>query len=252
MFHLAPWLGHPRPTRPRRAGWPDGFRPRLECLEDRRLLSTVLQFQGLDTISSFAGVGFQENPVANLQAQVNGAPDTNPADFQAQISWGDNGVSGGDLVYTGSANGFADYIIKGSHTYQQTNGNISVSVTVTGPGNTSNTGVTASAATLAMPSMIPGTPPAPVTPSAPPENVVLTLQNVGTYPGSTLVATLLAQVNGQPDTTLSDFQAQINWGDSNGWTPGQLVFEGNKGSSAQYEVFGSHVCQRGANFPITV
>jgi hypothetical protein len=228
-------------------------RPVLECLEDRRLLSTVLQFQGLQIFSSYAGVGFQETPVAVLQAQVNGAPDTNPADFQAQISWGDGTSSKGDLVYTGSANGFADYLIKGSHTYQQTGGNISISTTATGPDNTTITGVTADTDVFGMPSFIPGTPPAPVTPSAPPEDVVLTLQgsitlnsNAGAPLQGAQVATLLAQVNGAPDTTLSDYHAQINWGDNNGWTPGQLVFVGINGSNAEYKVLSSHVYAQGA------
>ncbi len=258
MFRFLRSLRAPARSAVERPNGSGRFRPCLESLEDRRVLSTVLQLQGAILPVSYAGVGFQENTVATLQAQVNGQPDTNPADFQAQINWGP-ATTKGDFVYTGNdSNGFADYLIKGSFTYQQGGGGVPINVTVNGPeGSTQST--TAQPSVFGMPSFIAGTPPAPVTPSAPPENVVLSLggsitlhSTAGVAVQGAEVATLQAQVNGQPDTTLADYHVQINWGDSNGWTPGQLIFTGINGSNAEYEVVGSHVYQVNTPYSIVV
>src|SRR5271168_1263933 len=86
----------------------------LERLEARRLLSgnVRMQFAGPPfRLSSYAGVGFQENDVAFLQAQINDRPDTNKGDFQVTIQWGDGGSSSGDLVYEGSDSSWAEYLI---------------------------------------------------------------------------------------------------------------------------------------------
>ena len=148
------------------------YRPIIEMLEDRRVLSATLQVTGAYGIPSFAGVGFQENQVATLAASVNGEPDPNKGDFQAQIQWGDGGTSNGDLVYTGTNGGFADFLIKGTHTYTQANSDIAINVSVTGPGGSSANGQTAFASVTNMPSGIPGTSPAAATTTAPAAVVV--------------------------------------------------------------------------------
>ena len=67
------------------------------------------------------------------------------------------------------------------------------------------------------------------------------------------VATMQVQVNGQADPTLSDFHAQINWGDSASWTSGDLVYQGTNGSWADYIIKGSHVYQKAdSNIPIVI
>jgi hypothetical protein len=69
------------------------YRPAVELLEDRRLMSTnvVMTLSGEYGISSYAGVGFQGNQVASLSVSVNGEADPHKGDFQAQIQWGDGG-----------------------------------------------------------------------------------------------------------------------------------------------------------------
>jgi hypothetical protein len=225
--------------------------------------STVLQLmQGGNGIPSYAGVGFQQNQVAILQAQVNGAPDTNPSDFQVQINWG-NGVSTGELAPDGTVGSFAQFIVKGSNTYQQpTSGtnSIPITVSVTGPGGVTQSAVTDSASVQSMPSFIPGTPPAPVTPSAPPENVFMLMSfaagvfnTAGVPIQATPVASLQVQVNGALDTNAGDFHAQINWGDSGLWTTGEVVFQGVSGQYAAYQVLGSHTYYKANNdYPVVV
>ena len=150
----------------------------LERLEDRSLLSATLNVSGTYTINSYAGVGFQENEVATLAASVNGEPDTNKGDFQAQIQWGDGATSNGDLVFLGTSGSFADYMIKGSHIYTEVNSSIAITVSVTGPSGSSASEQTAFASVSSMPSGIPGTAPAQGSPSQP-DNVVV--QASGTF-----------------------------------------------------------------------
>ncbi len=115
------------------------LRPFLSRLEDRRLLSGTAQIElyGAYSISSYEGVGFQENEVATMQASLNGQPDTSKGDFQAAIKWGDGGSSSGDFVYVGTNGSFAEYIVKGSHVYQSAGTAIPINMTVTGPGGAS-------------------------------------------------------------------------------------------------------------------
>ncbi len=235
------------------------FRPCLEQLEPRRLLAVVLQLGSATPINSYAGVGFQENEVATLAASDNGEPDSTISNFQATIQWGDGQSSAGGLVYTGSNGAYADFIIKGSHIYAQANSNIPITVTVVSGGNSismqTTYGVVAN-----MPSGIPGTPPSSGTNGAALANVVLQLGSatpINSYAGvgfqENEVATLAASVNGEADSTLSDFQAQINWGDSASWTAGDLVYTGTNGGYGDYIIKGSHVyAQATSNIPIVV
>jgi hypothetical protein len=235
----------------------------LERLEDRRLLTAQIELYGSYIPASYAGVGFQENEVATMQASLNGQPDTNKGDFQAQINWGDGKTSKGDLVYMGSSGSAADYLIKGGHVYQNAGTNIPVDVTVTGPDGTTvslNSNDLDYADVATMPSGIAGTQPPSGGSSAQPENVQIlvyasaiatSFAGVGFQENE--VATMQVSVNGQADTKLSDFHAYINWGDSASWDSGDLVYSGSSGSAADYIIKGSHVYQNAATgIPIVV
>ena len=249
----------PCKTKQRRSS---NFRPHLEQLEHRRLLSASVELSlgSYGTVYSYAGVGLQENEVATLQTQVSGQADPNKGDFHASIQWGDGQSSTGDLVYTGTSGDWAEYIIKGSHIYQQANTNVPIVLYVTGPDGTSVSDQTASADVVAMPSSIPGTPPSPLTNGMQPANVELGLGGYGTvysYAGvgfqENELATLQVQLNGQADPNLSDFHVQINWGDRAAWTTGDLVYTGTSGDWAEYMIKGSHVYQQAnTNIPIVV
>jgi hypothetical protein len=229
-------------------------------LEDRRLLSTVLQLTNGYALDSYAGVGFQENVVAGLAADVNGQPDPNQSDFSAQIRWGDGQWSVGDLVYMGNNGSFSQFLIKGSHIYSQPNSNIPVVVYVTAVDGTTISGQTDYANVTPMPSGIPGTPPPNTNRTMPPSAVDLQLSNgysLDSYAGvgfqENVVASFAADVNGQPDPNLGDFHAEINWGDSASWFSGDLVYQGNNGSFSEFLVKGSHIySQPKSNIPIVV
>jgi hypothetical protein len=261
-----------RGTRPIKQGRSRIFRPLLEQLEDRRLLSTVMQLNAASgTIDSYAGVGFQENYVATLFASVNGQADPNSGDFQAQIDWGDGLSSTGDLVYEGPApvpsneGPMAEFFIMGTHVYQQLGSSIPIVVTVTGPDDTSVAGQTGSADVADMPSGIPGTPPSPPAITSAPEDVGLQFwgsANISSYAGvgfqQNYVAILQTQVNGQEDPQLNDYSVQINWGDSASWTSGELVYEGpapvpaSDGPMSQFLIKGSHVYDQPGTYPVVV
>jgi hypothetical protein len=254
----------------RRNARPTGVRPTLEALEDRVVLSTTQMYlQALppgQNVNSYAGVGLKENQVATLYAQVNGQADPNKADFKAQIQWGDGKSSAGQLVYVGNSSGYAEFLVKGSHVYQQANSNLNISVSVTGQGSAlggSASEQTAQAIVDVMPSGLPGKAPVTPTPTMAPSNVHMYLQTLGSgqyvnsYAGvgfqENVVGRLYSQLNGQADPSLADFHAQINWGDSSTWSAADLVYVGNSSGYAEFLVKGSHVYQQTENdVPIVV
>ncbi len=131
-----------------------------------------IELYGGYSLTSYAGVGFQENEVATMAVSVNGQADTKPADFKAEINWGDGASwDPGSLVYQGTNGNFAEYIIKGSHVYQTADTAIPIVIYVAGPDGTSvslEPNDLDHANVTAMPSGLPGTqPPGPASPSAP-------------------------------------------------------------------------------------
>jgi hypothetical protein len=221
-----------------------------------------LQLDNVVSINSYAGVGFQENVVADgLEISVNGQPGQNKDDIHAQINWGDSAAwTSADLVYTGSDAEKAFYQIKGSHIYNQPGRDIPIVVFVTGPDGTSTSALTAYANVAPMPSGIPGTPPAAAQATAP-SNVWLQLDNVvsiNSYAGVGFQENVVADgleisVNNQPDPNKGDIHAQINWGDSAGWTAGDLIYTGSDGQKSFYLIKGSHIYnQPGSDIPIVV
>ena len=223
--------------------------------------NVVLQLGSATPINSYAGVGFQENEVATLAASLNGEADTTLGDFHAQINFGDSADwTTGDLVFINQNGGFGEYIIKGSHVYTQANTNIPIVVYATGPDGTSVSAQTTYANVANMPSGISGTQPSSLNSGMAPANVVLQLGSatpINAYAGvgfqENEVATLAADVNGEADTRPSDFHAQINWGDSDAWTTGNVVYTDTNGGFGEYTIEGSHVyAHPNTNIPIVV
>jgi hypothetical protein len=218
-----------------------------------------VSFNGSYGVSSYGGVGFQENQVADLYASVNGQADTNLTDFHAQINWGDNSSwTPGDLVYVGTRSSAAEFYIKGSHIYNQPSG-YPIVVYVTGPDGTSTSWQTASARVYAMPSGLPGEQPSQTGTLKAPADVSVSFNGsygVSSYAGvgfqENQVADLFASVNGQADTNPTDFHAQINWGDNSSWTPGDLVYVDTRSSAAEFYIKGSHIYTQPSGYPIVV
>jgi hypothetical protein len=237
--------------------------------------------------NSYVGVGFQQNVVGYLDAQINGHPYTNLEAVKglAQINWGDKHSSAGSLVDMGtdpSNSSYEEYLIKGSHIYQQSNplNGWSISVNAHTPDGTSLSGLTATAFTSPMPGQSPGKPPKAISKPAHPEDVnvqMFTCLNstitgnpaetpsiANSYVGvgfhQNVVGYVDVQLNGNPFTKLTAVKnaAQINWGDSSSWSKGTLVDMGLDPSNSSYEEYavkGSHVYQKASplnGFAITV
>src|SRR5947209_5013899 len=74
----------------RRSRRPTTRKLRFESLERREVMTAnTMVLYNAATINTFANVGFQNNPVATLDAYISGKQDRNPAHFQALINWGD-------------------------------------------------------------------------------------------------------------------------------------------------------------------
>jgi hypothetical protein len=236
----------------------------LEQLENRTLLTAVvMNLTGAVTFNSFTDVGFRENTVANLYASVNNKADTNANHFDAKISWGDGtgNTTKADLVYVGTSGNKAHYLVKGSYTYATQGSNFQITVTVTGPGETTITGNGCKTSVDPMPNGLPGTQPNWGSRSfKPPANVQLEMTQapaITTFAGvgfqRNAVANLYVTLDGKPDTKLADVHAQINWGDSSGWTNAELVYVGINANKAQYLVKGSHVyAEANSSIPVVV
>jgi Putative Ig domain len=104
-----------------------------------------LKLSNIVGINATAGVGFQNNVVANgLQISVNGQPFLTTGDIHAQVNWGDSAYwTPANLVYTGSDAQWASYTVTGSYTYNQPGRNIPIVVYVNGPDGTSTSALTA-------------------------------------------------------------------------------------------------------------
>jgi hypothetical protein len=247
------------------AGSPQRLRswqPRLEILEDRVTPTTVLSIEPDSTISSYAGVGFQQNAVAGLSGTVNGLPDVNPNDFTAQINWGDStGFQNASLAVNNGGGEFSTtFLVKGSHVYS-TVGSYMIEVQATGPGGTtSQPQQVATAEVSNMPSGIDGiTPPAVNNPLGP-SNVTVSIEPDSTlvsYAGvgfqENAVAGLSGTLNAQTDTHKTDFHAFINWGDSNQWFAADIASnQGGGAFSTTFILKASHVYAVAGSYHIVV
>jgi PKD repeat protein len=205
---------------------------------------------GFYQFTSFAGVGFQENVIANVAGTLNGRLDNKPGDYVARVNWGDSDQwDDADIVKNSSGS----LLVKGTHTYAQQD-EYPVVVYVNGPDGTSASEYTAKVIVTDMPSGIPGTQPDGRTSLLPPSDVSLSLggfYQLSLFAGVAFqqktVANLSGFLNGQPDKTVGDYRAQINWGDSDAWDEGDLV-----PANGSILVNGSHVYRTQGTYPIVV
>lgn len=211
----------------------------------------TVNLAGVSGLVSFTGVGFRENLVASLHGTLNGQPDNNLGDYQAQVNWGDSDQwDTADLVPLGNGN----FQVKGSHTYQQQGTAYPVVVYVNGADGTSTARHTSLVTVSPMPSGLPGAEPDSAEPSSQPSQVTVNLAGVSGFTTQAtvgfqakLVASFYGTLNQQPDRDVSHFHAQINWGDSSQWDSGQIL--SNNGSMT---VYGTHTYQTQATYPVVV
>jgi hypothetical protein len=150
--------------------------------------------------------------------------DTNAtaSDYSATVSWGDGSSSTGTV--TGGAGSFS---VSGSHSYSE-EGSLPVAVAITDSDNASNSATTNSTAAVADAALVAGP--------------ACLLTSPRSYDGPT--ATFVDAAS--PSGTLSDFSANINWGDGATSTG---VVSGPGGGP--YSVSGSHTYATTGSFTIT-
>ena len=108
------------------------------------MLSTIAVLNGISTSPSYAGVGFQLNPVATLNVFVDGVLVNNTkSSYSAQIDWGDP-TSPDDITPGYLADGIdavgaisPSFYVKGTHIYDDA-GNYQIQISVTGPNGSTN------------------------------------------------------------------------------------------------------------------
>ncbi len=219
MSLLSRWFGPSRKVRPvvaprRRC------RPSVETLEDRRLLSTIVDVL-LHPITTTEGQAPAGNwTVAQVAVQTNGRAGT--LSSGGTISWGDGATSPAIIVYDAadSSPQVNQYFVQGSHVYQEQGGKpvtVKVAAADGTPGQSS--GVTVSVLD------------APLDPGqANPVHAVL---------GVPVTATVATFADEDPGGTRADYAASIDWGDDSS-SAGGVVQVGMAGTSPVFAVQGTH------------
>ncbi len=242
----------------RRSRRPATRRLGFESLERREVMSAnSIVLYSAATINTFANVGFQNNPVATLDAYISGRQDRNPAHFQAMINWGDEyGWQPGKVALDNSPGARIPMIIKGSHTYDQLGTHL-IQVKVTGDSLTlTHQECAASVTNMPLAAGLTASQPANLGGVKPLGNTSLVMYSSATLTSTQganiqgIVATADGYYNGPKDTNLGDYKVQINWGDTSDWDTGQLIT--NPPGSRTFSVQGSHVYLNTGDFKVTV
>ncbi len=219
-------------------------------------LGTVaLSVVGTAPIDSFAGVGFALNPIGTVFGSYNGAPDNTVGDYQAQVNWGDSPQwsNGAGLVSTGAG----AMLIKATHIYQEP-GSYDVTVYVTGPDGQTVSSSTTSVVVTQMPDAASRPPASPATEQAAQPLGTVSLSIVGAAPidsfagvGFALnpIGTVFGSYNGAPDNAVGDYHAQINWGDSPGWSNNTGLVSSGDGAVL---IKATHIYQGAGTYDVTV
>jgi YD repeat-containing protein len=175
--------------------------------------------------SSALGSGNGLNYSGSVANFSDGDNDTNPADYLAQIQWGDGGTSAGSI-----AHGLLNFTVSGSHTYAST-GNYTVTTLITDLADGSST--TVSGTLTIMPS--PG----------------LSLTGASNLSGTegtalnNLTVATLTDIDGNTNSSAYAVTT-INWGD--GSSPSTASVSG----SGPFTVAGSHTYAEAGSYTITV
>jgi len=181
------------------------------------------------SVTKDASIAVHDAPLSSIayaQSSVEGSPlsntvvahfnDANPlstlSDFSAIINWGDGSQTNGTII----ANANGGYDVQDAHTYLD-EGNYSMTVVINDVGGEGSTSV----ATM-------------VVHDAPLSSLAF---NQSSVEGSPLSNNVIAHFNDvNPNSTISDFSAVINWGDGTS-TNGQVVVNPSGG----FDVTGSHI-----------
>ena len=253
---MPPTFRRRSPSRPRPTARRRSIRPFVAALETRQLLTTLsggvqINVSPVSSLSSYAGVGFRLNPVADISGVVNNSRDANPGDFTAQVRWGDGSSSTGSLAADGG-----DVLVKASHTYKQ-QGQYAVTVVVDGPDGSTASAQTCSVDVVPMPEAASQPIAAPATSGGaqPLGSVALNISpesSLAAYAGVGFrlnpIAAIGCSYNNGPDVLPSDFHAQVNWGDGPAWDAGTTL--ASVGSSVL--VKGTHVYKQQGVYDVVV
>ena len=206
---------------------------------------------GFYSLKQYAGVGFEKQVVATFTGTLKGQSDVNAAHYKARINWGDSGQW--DTAVIARAANSGPFLIKGTHIYAD-QGTYPVVIYLNGADGTSKASYTASVTVSPMPSGIAGTPPDSVTSPLQPTDVTVSLggffslqAKAGVAIEAKRVAEVQGTLNGLSESNLSHYHAQINWGDSASWDPGQLL-----SVNGTIGVYGTHTYSTQGTYPIVV
>jgi hypothetical protein len=161
-------------------------------------------------------------PFSNAVATFND-PDTSakPTDYSASINWGDGTTSAGTISGSGG-----NFTVTGSHTYAE-EGSDKLIVTITDVDNTKNSATASTSATVS-------------------DAALHAVAGHPTRSGHTVSGMVATFTDDDPNGTVSDYTASINWGDGKSSSGSIAAGSGN------FDVSGSHAYAKAGTFTVVV
>jgi PKD repeat protein len=234
----------------------------VERLEERALMtaSNVVIYNA-PTINTFADVGFENNPVASVDAYINGKKVTDAGQLRAEINWGDgSGWQAGEIGQNKLPGTRIPFIVKGSHEYEDAQKyNIQVRVTLAGlVKHDSKVECVASVVNMPLPTGNQAQRPDALGGPKQLGNTKLVLyaaNQLTAIQGKEVKGTVASgdgYYNGIKDVSPGDYKVQINWGDSPEWHKGEVVSNSVAGSRIPLTLKGSHTYANTGTYKVTV
>ncbi len=196
------------------------------------------------TIAAVEGVRLIDVVVARF---TDADPGAVAADFVATIAWGDGTTDAGTVI--ADASNPSVFFVIGSHTYVD-DGAFTVTTTVRDTGGTSTTTVGGVTTTI---TFAPESPPVTFTAAATvgDARIVATGAAVSAAAGQSITPLVATFTTGDPNATVADFTAVIDWGDGTPTSAGTITQVGASPDGIVFRVTGTHTFNSSGVFPIT-
>lgn len=219
---------------------------RIESLESRNLLSAYLSVSPATTLSSLEDVGFHRNPIAHVRLTVNSHSVSDPEEVTVQVDYGDgSGWETPEVAPIASPGGGTYFLVKGSHTYNDT-GLYTIRVKANGPeGTFSDTTIKCDVSEIEDPGARPIGVAGNSVGARPLGETSLFISHATTMDidedvslDQVVVAHLRGNYNFSAVKNASDFKAQVNWGDSGAWLDGEVIADSS--DPTHFKILGTH------------
>lgn len=192
------------------------------CIDDDDAVSNPAITAGAAAINATEGQSFS-GTVATFKD-----PDltSRPSDYSATINWGDGSTSSGTISGTPS-----QFTVSGNHTFAE-EGSFPAKVTIIDKDGSGNDATVADTATVK-------------------DAALHATAGAPTVQGRTVSGIVATFTDADPNGTVSDYTATINWGDGS-TTTGTIARSSAHASAGPFSISGSHTYAKAGSYKVTV